>query len=418
MSIKDNNIVVKPVITVIGVGGAGNNVINNMIEGNLQGVDFIVANTDAQALEHSKAEKKIQLGANITRGLGAGATPQVGAAAAEESIEEIRSHLENSHLVFITAGMGGGTGSGAAPVVAKLAKEMGILTVGVVTKPFDFEGGFRMRTALAGLVELQKYVDTMIIIPNQNLFRVTNERTPLKQAFEMADKVLFEGVRSVTDLIIMPGLINLDFADIKTIMADMGKAMMGTGEASGEDRAIKAAEAAISNPLIDHNSIRGAKGVLINISSDHSMTLAEVDMAANFIRDAVKNHDANIIFGSAFNPALEGIIRVSVVATGIDEDHPVDHSPKAVHSKEQLERPRLESFISEDPALMPAAILPDDAYNEQLSFSAVDVTRSTPTLSGVKEKSSDTTTEVSHNKVENKTGIEIYDVPAFLRQKK
>ena len=414
MSIKDNNVVVKPVITVIGIGGAGGNVINNMIQSKLHGVEFVVANTDAQALEHSLAPNKIQLGATITKGLGAGATPEVGAAAAEESIEEIRSYLQKTHLVFITAGMGGGTGTGATPVIAKLAKEMGILTVGVITKPFDFEGGYRMRTAQAGLIELQKYVDTMIIIPNQNLFRVANERTTFIEAFQMADDVLFEGVRSITDLIIMPGLINLDFADIKAIMHDMGKAMMGTGEAKGEDRAIKAAEAAISNPLIDHNSIRGAKGVLINISSDHSMTLSEVDMAANFIRDAVKNQEANIIFGSAFNPTLEGIIRVSVVATGIDSDKDKDTNAPAVKKFESQSQSSIDAKNNSD--LMPAPIVPNEDESPELivKLDRANLAKDSGGATGQNKAEGDSTNHV----VSNKTGVEIYDIPAFLRQKK
>ena len=314
------NIVLKPVITVFGIGGAGSNAVNNMLNAKLQGANFVVANTDAQSLEHSICENKIQLGATITRGLGAGASPEVGASAAEESADEIRGYLENSNMVFITAGMGGGTGTGASPIVAKIAKELGILTVGVVTKPFHFEGGQRMKTADKGLQELQQFVDTLIVIPNQNLFRIANERTTFADAFKMADDVLHAGVRGVTDLMIMPGLINLDFADIKTVMSEMGKAMMGTGEASGEDRAVKAAEAAIANPLLDHSSMHGARGVLINITGGSDMTLFEVDTAANRIRNEVGDTEANIIFGSTFNPELNGTIRVSVVATGIDAD--------------------------------------------------------------------------------------------------
>ncbi|MCZ6908875.1 MAG: cell division protein FtsZ, partial [Rickettsia endosymbiont of Ixodes persulcatus] len=314
------NIVLKPTITVFGVGGAGSNAVNNMISANLQGANFVVANTDAQSLEHSLCTNKIQLGVSTTRGLGAGASPEVGALAAQESENEIHSYLENSNMVFITAGMGGGTGTGSAPVIARIAKELGILTVGVVTKPFHFEGGHRMKTADKGLIELQQFVDTLIVIPNQNLFRIANEQTTFADAFKMADDVLHAGVRGVTDLMIMPGLINLDFADIKAVMSEMGKAMMGTGEASGEDRAIKAAESAISNPLLDHSSMCGARGVLINITGGSDMTLFEVDNAANRIREEVNNPDANIIFGSTFNPELKGIIRVSVVATGIDAD--------------------------------------------------------------------------------------------------
>lgn len=322
------NIILKPIITVFGVGGAGGNAVNNMIRAELQGANFVVANTDAQALKHAECSNKIQLGASSTKGLGAGAAPEIGEKAAQESEDEIKSCLEGSNMIFITAGMGGGTGTGASPVIAQIAKNLGILTVGVVTKPFLFEGARRMRVAENGLKELQKYVDTLIVIPNQNLFRIANERTSFTDAFKMADEVLNAGVRGVTDLITMPGLINLDFADIKTVMSEMGKAMMGTGEASGEERAIKAAEAAISNPLLDHSSMCGASGVLINITGGKDMTLYEVDSAANRIREEVGDSEANIIFGSTFNPDLEGIIRVSVVATGIDINNKNEISPK------------------------------------------------------------------------------------------
>lgn len=315
------SVILKPCITVFGVGGAGGNAVNNMIASNLEGVKFVVANTDAQALEYSSAERKIQLGEAITRGLGAGASPDVGKASAEEAMEDLLEHLRGSNMVFITAGMGGGTGTGAAPVIAKVAREQGILTVGVVTKPFHFEGSHRMRIAEYGLQEMQKHVDTLIIIPNQNLFRIANEKTTFADAFKMADDVLHAGVRGVTDLMIMPGLINLDFADVRTVMSEMGKAMMGTGESTGEKRALHAAEAAISNPLLDNVSMKGARGVLINITGGMDMTLFEVDEAANRIRDEV-DPDANIIFGSTFNPELEGSIRVSVVATGIDAATP------------------------------------------------------------------------------------------------
>ncbi len=308
----------RPKIIVFGVGGAGGNAVNNMINSNLQGTEFIVANTDAQALDHSISQTKLQLGINLTKGLGAGASPELGAAAAEESINELKNFLEHSNMIFITAGLGGGTGTGSAPVIARIAKELGILTVGVVTKPFHFEGAYRMRTAEKGLVELQQYVDTLIIIPNQNLFRIANEKTTLTEAFKMADDVLYNGVRSITDLMIMPGLINLDFADVRAVMSEMGQAMMGTGEASGEERAIKAAEYAIANPLLDQSSIKGARGVLINITGGPDITLLEVDNAANRIRSEVDNPEANVIFGSTFNPDLQGIVRVSVVATGIE----------------------------------------------------------------------------------------------------
>ncbi len=309
----------KPKITVIGVGGAGGNAVNNMISSGLEGCEFLVCNTDAQALEGSVAQQKIQLGANVTRGLGAGANPEIGAAAAEESIDEILNYLEGSNMVFVTAGMGGGTGTGAAPVIAQAAREQGILTVGVVTKPFHFEGTHRMKLAEGGIEEMQKYVDTLIIIPNQNLFRIANEKTTFSDAFRMADEVLQSGVRGVTDLMVMPGLINLDFADIRTVMAEMGKAMMGNGEAEGERRAIEAAEAAIANPLLDDISMKGARGVLINITGGMDMTLFEVDEAANRIRDEVDS-DANIIFGSTFDETMEGRMRVSVVATGIEAE--------------------------------------------------------------------------------------------------
>jgi len=318
----------KPRITVFGVGGAGGNAVNNMIKSNLEGVDFVVGNTDAQALKGSLCEKRLQLGTGTTRGLGAGSKPDVGRASAEEQMDDIVGYLEGSNMVFITAGMGGGTGTGAAPVIARAARERGILTVGVVTKPFHFEGAHRMRLAEQGIAELQQYVDTLIIIPNQNLFRIANEKTTFADAFKMADDVLHSGVRGVTDLMVMPGLINLDFADIRSVMTEMGKAMMGTGEAAGERRAIEAAEAAISNPLLDDVSMKGARGVLINITGGYDMTLFEVDEAANRVRDEV-DPDANIIFGSTFDSSMEGTMRVSVVATGIDAAAMA--SPRPVH---------------------------------------------------------------------------------------
>lgn len=306
-----------PRITVVGVGGAGGNAIANMMRADVQGVQFLVANTDAQALKQSEAEQKIQLGAKITQGLGAGSRPEIGRAAAEETIDELSRLLEGSHMCFIAAGMGGGTGTGAAPVIAKAARDMGILTVGVVTKPFSFEGNRRAKSADAGIEELQKFVDTLIVIPNQNLFLVANANTTFKQAFEMADEVLQQGVRGITDLMVMPGLINLDFADVRSVMQEMGKAMMGTGEAEGDDRALIAAQKAIANPLLDGVSMQGAKGVIVSITGGDDMRLLEVDEAANHIRELV-DPDANIIWGSAFNPELEGKIRVSVVATGIE----------------------------------------------------------------------------------------------------
>ncbi len=307
----------KPRITVFGVGGAGGNAVNNMIDKNLEGVEFVVANTDAQALQQSRAGNKIQIGLKVTEGLGAGARPSVGAAAAEESIEQIVDHLAGAHMCFITAGMGGGTGTGAAPIIAQAARELGVLTVGVVTKPFQFEGNKRMRQAEEGIEALQKVVDTLIVIPNQNLFRLANERTTFTEAFAMADDVLYQGVKGVTDLMVRPGLINLDFADVRSVMDEMGKAMMGTGEASGPDRAVQAAEKAIANPLLDEISLNGAKGVLINITGGYDLTLFELDEAANIIREKV-DPEANIIVGSTLDISMEGVLRVSVVATGID----------------------------------------------------------------------------------------------------
>ena len=308
----------KPRITVFGVGGAGGNAVNNMITAGLQGVDFVVANTDAQALTMSKAQRIVQMGTQVTQGLGAGSQPDVGAAAAQEVIDEIRDHLSGANMVFVTAGMGGGTGTGAAPVIAKTARDMGILTVGVVTKPFHFEGQRRMRTAESGIAELHKVVDTLLIIPNQNLFRVANEKTTFADAFAMADQVLYSGVACITDLMVKEGLINLDFADVRAVMREMGKAMMGTGEATGEKRALTAAEAAIANPLIDDSSMKGARGLLISITGGKDLTLFEVDEAATRIREEV-DQDANIIVGATFDESLDGVIRVSVVATGIEQ---------------------------------------------------------------------------------------------------
>jgi cell division protein FtsZ len=330
----------KPRIMVCGVGGAGGNAVNNMIVSGLSGVDFIVANTDAQALTSSRAERIIQMGLQVTEGLGAGSKPEVGKAAAEEALEEIRDHLAGAHMVFVTAGMGGGTGTGAAPVIARAAREMGILTVGVVTKPFHFEGGRRMKVAETGISDLQKAVDTLIIIPNQNLFRVANEKTTFADAFAMADQVLYSGVACITDLMVKEGLINLDFADVRSIMSEMGKAMMGTGEAAGDKRAVQAAEAAIANPLLDETSMRGARGLLISITGGNDLTLYEVDEAASRIRQEV-DEEANIILGATFDSALDGVVRVSVVATGIDQEtigqiEPANVQPRA----EAFARPR------------------------------------------------------------------------------
>jgi cell division protein FtsZ len=374
----------KPRITVFGVGGAGGNAVNNMITAGLQGVDFVVANTDAQALTMSKAERIVQMGTQVTEGLGAGSQPEVGRAAAEEVIDEIRDHLTGAHMVFVTAGMGGGTGTGAAPIIAKTARELGILTVGVVTKPFHFEGARRMRFAEAGIVELQKVVDTLLIIPNQNLFRVANEKTTFADAFAMADQVLYSGVACITDLMVKEGLINLDFADVRAVMREMGKAMMGTGEASGEKRASVAAEGAINNPLIDDASMKGAKGLLISITGGKDLTLYEVDEAATRIREEV-DQDANIIVGATFDESLEGIIRVSVVATGIDhanaprQQTPAENALRELAGKVRSDSRRTADRIERSPqpaaasaasvasaahAAVAAAILPPTAIED------------------------------------------------------
>ena len=345
----------KPRIIVVGVGGAGGNAVNNMIRSNLEGVEFVVANTDAQALKHSQADRKIQLGHAVTQGLGAGARPEIGREAAIETLEESMEFLKGANMVFFTAGMGGGTGTGAAPVLAEACRDAGMLTVGVVTKPFHFEGAHRMRAAEQGIEELQSFVDTLIIIPNQNLFRVANEKTTFADAFKMADDVLYSGVRGVTDLMVMPGLINLDFADIRTVMSEMGKAMMGTGEAEGDNRAILAAESAISNPLLEDVSMKGARGVLINITGGPDMTLFEVDEAANRIREEV-DADANIIFGSTFDENLEGVMRVSVVATGIESEAAMAGRPVSRASVTPL-RPRKLDPVADDVEAAPAATM-------------------------------------------------------------
>ena len=358
----------KPRIVVFGIGGAGGNAVNNMIEAGLEGVEFVVANTDAQQLSFSKTDRRIQLGVQVTQGLGAGAHPEVGMSAAEESIPEIGEHLDGAHMVFITAGMGGGTGTGAAPIIAKCARERGILTVGVVTKPFHFEGRHRMRLADAGIAELQRYVDTLIVIPNQNLFRVANERTTFAEAFGMADQVLHSGVRSITDLMVLPGLINLDFADVRSVMTEMGKAMMGTGEASGEDRALMAAQNAIQNPLLDEVSLKGAKAVLVNVTGGLDMTLLEVDEAANAISEQV-DPEGNIIFGAAFDPTLEGMIRVSVVATGMDGASIAAIEPK-------MERRPLQAPPLRAPDVTPAQAQPAEPVRSIYATPAAQTARS------------------------------------------
>ncbi|WP_299863137.1 cell division protein FtsZ [uncultured Roseobacter sp.] len=343
----------RPRITVFGVGGAGGNAVNNMIEKELDGVEFVVANTDAQALQQAKSDNRVQLGIKVTEGLGAGARATVGAAAAEESIEQIVDHLAGAHMCFITAGMGGGTGTGAAPIIAQAARELGVLTVGVVTKPFQFEGAKRMRQAEDGVEALQKVVDTLIIIPNQNLFRLANEKTTFTEAFSMADDVLYQGVKGVTDLMVRPGLINLDFADVRAVMDEMGKAMMGTGEDDGEDRAIQAAEKAIANPLLDEISLRGAKGVLINITGGHDLTLFELDEAANRIREEV-DPEANIIVGSTLDTEMGGLMRVSVVATGIDA---TDVNTEMPVPRRSLSQPLQPTVVAEEEAEPMAAVM-------------------------------------------------------------
>ncbi|WP_028913937.1 cell division protein FtsZ [Pseudorhodobacter ferrugineus] len=367
----------KPRITVFGVGGAGGNAVNNMIDQQLEGVEFVVANTDAQALQQSRASATIQMGLKVTEGLGAGARPSVGAAAAEETIEEIVDHLAGAHMCFITAGMGGGTGTGAAPIIAQAARELGVLTVGVVTKPFQFEGNKRMKQAEEGIEALQKVVDTLIIIPNQNLFRLANERTTFTEAFAMADDVLYQGVKGVTDLMVRPGLINLDFADVRAVMDEMGKAMMGTGEAEGEDRAVQAAEKAIANPLLDEISLHGAKGVLINITGGYDLTLFELDEAANIIREKV-DPDANIIVGSTLDTTMEGRLRVSVVATGIDANVTQRETPVVRRSMAvPLTSP---SFVAPTPE--PVAETPRPA----LKVSSATLTQAVPAPRPVQEE--------------------------------
>lgn len=366
----------KPRITVFGVGGAGGNAVNNMITKNLEGVEFVVANTDSQALAQSLSTNRLQLGEKQTEGLGAGAKASVGAAAAEESIEQIIDHLAGAHMCFITAGMGGGTGTGAAPIIAQAARELGVLTIGVVTKPFQFEGVKRMRQAEDGVEELQKVVDTLIIIPNQNLFRLANERTTFTEAFAMADEVLYQGVKGVTDLMVRPGLINLDFADVRAVMDEMGKAMMGTGEHEGEDRAVRAAQNAIENPLLDDTSLRGAKGVLINITGGYDLTLFEVDEAANRIREEV-DPDANIIVGSTLDPEMSGFMRVSVVATGIDVDTARVDTPRP-SSRGAAVAPQPTQSYEEDTGDIAQADVPPPAYRPVEEPSAIEPLQAEP----------------------------------------
>jgi len=379
----------RPRITVVGVGGAGCNAVNNMINANLEGVDFLVANTDGQALAHSLSSRKIQLGSAITQGLGAGSKPEIGRAAAEESLADVMAELADCNMIFITAGMGGGTGTGAAPVIARAARERGILTVGVITKPFEFEGQRRMKQAEDGIDELQAYVDTLIVIPNQNLFRLANERTTFADAFHMADAVLHQGVCGVTDLMIKPGQINLDFADIRAVMGEMGKAMMGTGEASGESRATQAAEAAINNPLLDDTTMKGANAVLINITGGLDMTLFEVDEAANRIRKEV-DLDATIIFGSAFDDKLDGVMRVSVVATGISSNTQSNGHPSIVPLK-------TEASISRTSTIVPNPLESFSAPSHDLSSELMAESKGNPITDTPVTVDSNSLSEMTHN---------------------
>lgn len=451
MSIKitlPDNTDLKPKLTVIGVGGAGGNAVSNMIDADLEGVEFWVANTDAQALDYSKCKNRIQLGTQSTRGLGAGAAPDVGKKAAEESLIDLDNVLDHTNMVFITAGMGGGTGTGAAPVIAKAAKEKGILTVGVVTKPFQFEGMRRMKVAEQGLEELNRFVDTLIVIPNQNLFRIANENTTFADAFKMADDVLHSGVRGITDLITMPGLINLDFADIRTVMSEMGKAMMGTGEAEGENRAILAAEAAISNPLLDHSSMKGARGVLINITGGSDMTLYQVDAAANRIKEEV-DPNANIIFGSAFNPGLNGKIRVSVVATGIEHAKLQQAQQAAVANEQPTVATKsansymnaMNKMAEEDESsdnskwFIPPKTVEPSSYVEEFDeeqdedeYSAVNSNEANENIAEEDDLEAErevvnsamkapTRQEVEEEEVSKKHNSDFFDIPAFIRKK-
>jgi len=400
----------KPRITVFGVGGAGGNAVNNMIEQNLEGVEFVVANTDAQALQQSRASGTIQMGLKVTEGLGAGARPSVGAAAAEESIEQIVDHLAGAHMCFITAGMGGGTGTGAAPIIAQAARELGVLTVGVVTKPFQFEGNKRMKQAEEGIEALQKVVDTLIIIPNQNLFRLANERTTFTEAFAMADDVLYQGVKGVTDLMVRPGLINLDFADVRAVMDEMGKAMMGTGEATGENRAVEAAEKAIANPLLDEISLNGAKGVLINITGGYDLTLFELDEAANIIREKV-DPDANIIVGSTLDTSMEGALRVSVVATGIDAN--IGARADAPIARRSMAKP-LPAFAAPE-ATFVAPEAAAEAPRAALSVTAATMAPAAEPL-GLFDKVEDPTPAAFHNEMEDETATNDLPPPAYRPQ--
>ena len=407
ISLQDVENNLHPKITVLGVGGSGGNAVNNMINANLEGVDFLIANTDAQALQISNCTNKIQLGLNSTRGLGAGMRPDVGKQAAEEAIEEIKEKLDGSHMLFVAAGMGGGTGTGAAPIIAKLARENGILTVGVVTKPFHFEGSQRMKLAEKGIKELQQYVDTLLIIPNQNLFRIANEKTTFADAFKMADDVLYLGVKGVTDLMVQPGMINLDFSDVKTVMSEMGKAMMGTGEASGNGRAVAAAEAAIANPLIDDVSLKGAKGLIINITGGKDITLYEVDEAANRIKQEV-DEEANIIYGTTCDEKLEGLVRVSIVATGIDAENVI--LPKPV---EEFAPISINNEVYKDPVLQSSddRVIQEETVNHELEniddnkISSLEVNEQEPIRESIIEEKDQTFSNNENNHIDENVSL-------------
>ncbi|MEL0199627.1 MAG: cell division protein FtsZ, partial [Gammaproteobacteria bacterium] len=410
ISLQDVGENLHPKITVLGVGGSGGNAVNNMMNSNLEGVDFLIANTDAQALQISSCPNKIQLGLNSTRGLGAGMRPDIGRQAAEEAINEIAEKLDGSHMLFVAAGMGGGTGTGAAPVIAKLARERGILTVGVVTKPFHFEGSQRMKLAEKGIEELQQFVDTLLTIPNQNLFRIANEKTTFSDAFKMADDVLYAGVRGVTDLMVQPGMINLDFSDIKTVMSEMGKAMMGTGEASGEGRAVAAAEAAIANPLIDDVSLKGAKGLIINITGGKDITLYEVDEAANRIKQEV-DEEANIIYGTTCDDRLDGLVRVSIVATGIDSNVGISAKPLESFAPININNEVYKSQSSFDENVVGSNISEDLDRNEEAIDSKTENTQETKIAEDEHQFQTleETTTNVEQDSTLSETNIQESD---------
>ncbi|NRA74046.1 MAG: cell division protein FtsZ [Rickettsiales bacterium] len=407
---EQDKIHLKPTITVFGIGGAGGNVINNMIASKLEGIRFVTANTDAQALEQSLAERKIQLGHKLTQGLGAGSDASIGAAAAKESINEITRHITGSHMVIIVVGMGGGTGTGASTVVAKLSKEQGILTIGVITKPFHFEGKHRMKNAEDGIAELKKHVHTLITIPNQNLFKMADEKTTFSSAFKLADKVLHSGIRGITDLMIMPGLINLDFADIKTVMKEMGNAVIGSGEADGDNRATRAAEAAIYNPLLAYASMSGAKGILINITGGEDITLFEVDEAVNRIRQEIDNESTNIIFGSTFNEKLTGKIRVSIVATGIDSTPP---RPNLILKHKQKEPEKIKPLPSATNESTPSKQMPASTSQESSNWLNKFLTKMAADLKITKKTSS----KDHNNSSKPFLDDHVYKTPSFIRKK-